>query len=388
MKNRINKKIASFGASALILSGVGLGILACSLSDDDTSSSSSYNVVSATKSDTAVYKSDLPIFEIAPTTKSITISGVPSNKSIYLAKVNTGNVSVPLSALRSASTSRAAIFDAEIDVDSSEIPQSEFKHFEGEKITLDGIRSAGRSALPEPPAPAKSQTTYSVGNTKDIYVDSNVNMTQYSLKTAKLYASGDNCYVWCVESDFTKQGKDSTEMEKIAKEFKEKFEAFYPLITNVFGNESDKLINSNASTSKLSEAASIDMETYGDTGKKINIVIYDIGADYEASSQCGVLGYFYAKDYFTRVSNSNSVIRYSNEGKYFYIDAIYAVKSINTTISTLAHEFQHMINYGMKDMKDYGSPDTSYNEMLSMLCEDMMAEKLGLDNSNNVKHER
>ena len=191
----------------------------------------------------------------------------------------------------------------------------------------------------------------------------------------------------------------SSEKTSIAETFRDKFEAFYPIETYVFGNESNKLINPLASTNKVSEAAIYDMASKSDTGTKINIVLYDIGADYNKSSQCGVLGYFYSKDYFTKLTNSNTVIDYSNQGKYFYIDAPYAASKVKdsdgktqdtlaTTISTLAHEFQHMINFGVKNIEKDLSPDTAYNEMLSMLCEDMLASQLGLDDDESVKSER
>ena len=65
---------------------------------------------------------------------------------------------------------------------------------------------------------------------------------------------------------------------------------------------------------------------------KVNIVIYDIGGDANSSSGGGVVGYFYAKDYFPNGTDiqkltgkgypqSEQVLNYSNEGKYFYVDA-------------------------------------------------------------------
>jgi len=92
--------------------------------------------------------------------------------------------------------------------------------------------------------------------------------------------------------------------------------------------------------------------------------------------------------------------QYSNEGKYFYLDSSFCnyvsssssvdLNSIkyagvtdsngnsiasDTALTTLFHEFQHMINY---NQKNYGSVETWYNEMLSMLAEDMFATGLGV----------
>ena len=57
----------------------------------------------------------------------------------------------------------------------------------------------------------------------------------------------------------------------------------------------------------------------------------------------------------------------------------------DTVISTLFHEFQHMINFNQKNIKlqitKPNEPQTWYNEMLSMLAEDMMQTQLGLSDS-------
>ena len=60
-----------------------------------------------------------------------------------------------------------------------------------------------------------------------------------------------------------------------------------------------------------------------------------------------------------------------------------------TVISTLFHEFQHMINFGNKVIEGGVSDNPSWhNEMLSMLAEDLMAQQLGLDAKENVAANR
>ncbi|MBQ5569450.1 MAG: hypothetical protein IIT45_03255, partial [Treponema sp.] len=127
-----------------------------------------------------------------------------------------------------------------------------------------------------------------------------------------------------------------------------------------------------------------------DTGSLVNIVIYDIANDHGQTNESGVAGYFFgAKDYFKN-GNYRDARAYSNKGKYFYLDAAFCnngngYANPNSTVSDLAittlfHEFQHMIHFGQKTI--YGiESDTWYNEMLSMLCEDLMAEQLGTGNS-------
>ncbi|WP_191016368.1 hypothetical protein [Treponema zioleckii] len=366
---------------------------------DEETTEDGVEIITATESETDTYSaSDINhyAFEVAPETKTLTISNLTTGKNVYLAKVNTGESTIAAKYQRtitnSTGASRAALADT-TELNDVQPPETQFKHFHAPKIDLESVKTAARSARVASttvPSPVM-QKTYTEGtSTRDIWVDINVNMNQYGKKTAKLYAAGDNCYVWCIESDFTKQGKTSSDIQTVATKFKNSFESFYPIITNVFGNESNNLIDSTAQVSTLKAAATLPMSENSDTGEKINIVIYDIGSDYNATNQCGVLGYFYAKDYFTPIEGVSSPIAYSNKGKYFYIDAIYAAddETQNSSISTLAHEFQHMIDYGVKDIEQGITPDTAYNEMLSMLCEDMMSSQLGLTDSTNVKAER
>lgn len=399
MKRR--RRAVRRGAFSLIAAAaVGAAVVGCSPDEDDSADgATSYNVVQATETKNYSYGSSTTdvgnfVFEVKPNVKSVNISGVASDKSIYLAKVNTAAVSVKLSDLRSVVDGSSSGYRAAAGVggsldDAAQIPDDGIRHFHAPAVTLDDMRSAARVAVGSDVSPAV-HIDETVGTTKkNIYVDTNVNMNAYEAKPATLRAKGTNCYVWVVDDYYTDGTASGAKVTtSIAQQFADKFDEFYPLVRHVFGEESDKLIYSTAqNVSSLTEAL-ISMNTYSDTGTKVNIVLYDIGADYNQSSQCGVLGYFFSKDYFTQVPNAGNVLKYSNQGKYFYIDSAYAVSKFSTTVSTLAHEFQHMVNYGVKDLNGYGTPDTSYNEMLSMLCEDMMADKLGLTDSNNVKSER
>ncbi len=373
----------------------------CDLFDEDGgtnngNSDSSLSIVTATETVDETYSSGKTIFEVTPKTKTLNISGLTSGKDVYLAKVNTSSETVGLSKQRTVKTAdgyRAALANGgEVSTILEKGVGQKFKHFHGEKITLEDAQNAARSARAATALTEKDQINREVGTTKPIYVDTNVNMNSYSAKGATLRAVGRYCNVWVVDDYYTAgtATKGSPKVDsKIAKDFAKKFDAFYPIVRNVFGNESDNIVYSYSSEKTLKAAsAAYPMSSYSDTGKIVNIVLYDIGADYGKSSQCGVLGYFYAKDYYSKTTGSNTVLDYSNQGKYFYIDSAYAVSDFETTVSTLAHEFQHMVNFGMKDMEQGVTPDTAYNEMLSMLCEDMMAEHLDLDDTESVKAER
>jgi hypothetical protein len=344
----------------------------------------------ATESKTWVYSSDNNIFEIGPEVASVTIKNYSAakDKTIYLVHANKSNTEIPAENLRTvqatssvaATPVRAAAAD-----DALEIPEFEYKyrHFVPpvdissiEKVT-GAARAASGTTLT-----AATPVSRTVGTTKKIYVDSNSDMDKYTSKAATLRAVGTHCNVWIVDQYYTSGDADENKASTaIAQKFATKFDEIYPYITNVFGSESDQLVTTSGSLIK--------METYSDTGNIINIVLYDIGVDYTKNQNGGVLGYFYAKDYYytggQTYSGSNAILNYTNQGKYFYVDSGFAVSAFDTVLSTLAHEFQHMVNFGQKNIEHKTAPDTWYNEMLSMLCEDMMQEKLEIKDKDSPK---
>jgi len=113
---------------------------------------------------------------------------------------------------------------------------------------------------------------------------------------------------------------------------------------------------------------------------EITILLTDIEDD--NSDNGGVVGYFWAKDNY----KSNSVSG-SNERVMFYIDSVMFANGdgswdINDfwpkeMISTLAHEFQHMIHYYQKTVLLTGdSTDTWIDEMLAETTEELVATKI------------
>jgi hypothetical protein len=111
-----------------------------------------------------------------------------------------------------------------------------------------------------------------------------------------------------------------------------------------------------------------------DADQHISILIYDIDSDEVVDS--GVVGYFWAKDLYS--DSSLPPGWRSNRAEMFYIDAHFLDSLPGFTESTLAHEFQHMINFNGKFLEKGIVVSTWYNEMLSMLCEDLVTSYLNL----------
>lgn len=368
------------GNSGTILSGT-------SSSGTSTSGTSTSGTTTTSSSSTTVtYSEDSNIFEISSSVSSVTIEGLSSGKTIYLTKTN------PTSSAISSSYTRYVTGASGISLSSGDITSSSSSSGSSSSPTFPGTsgprhcislsltdalpqieesssRSATSSITKVTPA---SYTQSDVGSaTRSIYIDQDSDISTFKAETATLRALGEYCYVWVVSDNWT---SSSASGEKINSEIAEKiasnFDSMYLKIRNVFGEESNYLSSNTSLTSQIA------MSGYSETGEIVNIVIYDIGKDYSNGTNSGsVVGYFYAKDYFY-LSNPSSVYKYSNKGKYFYVDAYYAVDYTSTVYSTLAHEFQHMIDFGVKSMENKLSSSTSWNEMKSMLCEDIMYETL------------
>ena len=110
--------------------------------------------------------------------------------------------------------------------------------------------------------------------------------------------------------------------------------------------------------------------------------------DDEADSSTITLGYFWSKDNYKSSTQSNS-----NERIMFYVNGNYYAKVSDgetswsasnkcpsTIHSTLAHEFQHMIHFYNKIVKNENTTlsSTWLNEMCSLVTEDFVADKLGV----------
>ena len=203
----------------------------------------------------------------------------------------------------------------------------------------------------------------------------NIN-TKYGKKNLNIWVSddsyGDNCIKdYCVK-DYM--------IEKLAKVFLQDGEDndIYDWVTNIFGEEWGEN-NNNSLINKTDE---------------INILLTDINNDNKIVS--GVTGYFYAKDNYKK-----SVYSGSNEKIMFYIDSVlfasyygedeWSIKNPQPQkiISTLAHEFEHMIEFYQKNVLQNNSGLKPWiDEMLAVSTEDIIATKLQTKGIRGVSYIR
>lgn len=123
-----------------------------------------------------------------------------------------------------------------------------------------------------------------------------------------------------------------------------------------------------------------------DDSNEINILFTDLNTDYTNSSKGYVMGYFNPADTYLKEAVSSS-----NEKNMFYIDIRLLNGDFSGTdtrksemkrdiYSTLAHEFVHMINHYQKEVTYGGiSTDDWLNEMLAMVGEDLVDDKIEVD---------
>lgn len=261
-----------------------------------------------------------------------------------------------------------------------------------DKIDLDNLTTNG--------------TTY-----RYLWLDNDENNETFRHKRVTLRAIGKNddgikCLVWVCDENYTDgESKGMMVNTAVAEHIANVFTARCDDEREIYGNEYDNLFVEDFEKDLEDE---ISMDDGSKTKKLVNIIIYDIGNDYDKTGG-SILGYFWAKDYFAETSKNyfqkfglSQVYDMSNAGKFFYIDAPFCnyvgvneetqtydfsgcangQKCSGQILSTLLHEFQHMIHFGMKGVTEYAS-ETWFNEMCSMLAEDMFQDELGIPDSDS-----
>ena len=196
---------------------------------------------------------------------------------------------------------------------------------------------------------------YYLNETKDFWIMENEALLAENIVwnnlSATLRAKGDHCYIW-VPDNYWENGTNAVS-QSIVTNLQEKFDSMYPRITNIFGYP-----------------GSIE-------NTRIHILIFDLFSDNRTGN---VFGYFMSKDY-----SPYDETYHSNECCMFYLDAYLTKDKLEMAYSTLAHEFQHMINHYNKTLLAYNTESTQpwFTEMLSMLCEDMLQNYLGISDENS-----
>ncbi len=170
---------------------------------------------------------------------------------------------------------------------------------------------------------------------------------------------GNKCRIWVlnnnpqvIDTEDSTKGFTATDYDNIASAIDNQ----YVNVTKIFGSNV------------------FDGESWGitaTTDTKLEVLVYDLYCDATPSTTGGTYGFFWGKDFYQNKVSSNKI---SNECQLINIDSYFLKKSQNQTISTLIHEFQHLLNFCNKD--DYS---TWFTEMLSLCAEDIFLNQLEVE---------
>ncbi len=213
---------------------------------------------------------------------------------------------------------------------------------------------------------SKSLPDYT-GSSAQFYLDEDYD---YKQVTAEKKVEGEYCRVWYYEDSSIDSPSDS-----IFKELAGWFDKIYPIET--------ALLCSNVPTRSYTNIIDVTKST------KINILVYDLFGDYEKTvkNNGGTFGFFAQQDMFTESFQYYGKTIPTNKCEMFYVDTYFLTEKdadgetflSEMMISTLAHEFQHMLGFVQKvlnyDLKEWMG-QTWYTEMLSMLTEEFFVEYL------------
>lgn len=205
-------------------------------------------------------------------------------------------------------------------------------------------------------------------------VSTGVTGTDYT-EDCELRAVGDHCFVWFKSKD-SLTNPSQIQLENVANNFDE----IYTKETFIFG--------SNIPVIKTQVQDDIDEAVIpvNSNNKKVHIIVYDLDNDANAHSKAVLMGYFWSLDFyknnFLATPAANTSNR-SNECECIHIDSYMLRENEKEIYSTLGHEFQHLLHFVNKSLNTYDGQrmqysDTWFNEMMSMVCEDIMLTQLGL----------
>ena len=204
-----------------------------------------------------------------------------------------------------------------------------------------------------------NEKTYQKGDKASFYISVKSNLESKDFcADFVLKESGEHCNVWYVEKDSAYMMKNPLSSD-VFTQVREKFDEIYPVQIQIFGDNkfSAKWLNL--------------LQKYDG---KVNILIYDIANDACESQTGGVYGFFHALDFYTDSKHSNS-----NKTECINVDSFFFNKDTEGSFQTLFHEFQHLENFVNKVvLSSNSSVSTWYNEMLSMLSEDIFTDLLGI----------
>ncbi|MDR2493737.1 MAG: hypothetical protein LBD24_00795 [Spirochaetaceae bacterium] len=308
---------------------------------------------------------------------TVTLSNLAGH-SVYLVKVNRGSASVsagrtghaytagPAQNIRAASLPDWPASSGTSRYDGGAVGNGMVRraHLEAQRYNSNPrLYGHGRSlAAPRSAGGTPQFTVASVNDTRQFHVENA--QGGWIQITATLRAQSNKANVWIPNESFDDSSGSATD-NKIttaqAEAMANKFDIIYGYETPIFGFEYG---GGSGGIYTGQPSGGVD----GDP--RVQILVYDIDYDAGVSKSSFVVGYFWGKDM--------EVGAHSNQAELFYMDSEATDNNPSLAYSTLVHEFQHMINFNRKYMLHDRASATWFDEMLSMVAEDMISPLIGI----------
>lgn len=299
-------------------------------------------------------------------------------KNVYFVRTNVSSSVIDRSYVQNVSGSsgfasslgRSALSDSSFSVSQEFYSDDSRRHVRLKPNAFS--RSVSRAGI----IPYRSRG-WNIGDERELWLEDGKG--NYQRKTVRLYARNYNCYVWCVPDEATSFTK--------LKDLASIFDSVCQPVIYLSGSPSSQIFGSLEGNS----LGKVSMDGFSMTGSMVNIVVYDIGNDGENGSY---IGFFASRDYYPNKEDLSLIadnltygdgdrdLNYSNEGQFIYLDSWYLRNRFGTALSTLVHEFHHLIVWGQKYMSNGKLIGNQWNELLSMMCEDLLQEKISLEDSS------
>ena len=316
--------------------------------------------------------------------KKTNISGTHAGKTAYLISYNVGNHDTNVNNVGKAFLVKPGYLAAEADEggDISSVPADlpdlrakngvEIIPYHYDRELINDINDFTKSKTARAPDVFdssvfnnESYVAYNVGAKKNFWVSKNDNGS-YEKREFILKASNSFCNVWYNDDIDFDNSYSEAGLASYLTEVLKKFTLIYSPEQKIFG--SAKYTHSAASG-------------FINPPEKINILVFDLFSDAQPQQSGGILGYFapidmYSEQDIAAYNRQKGKNLKTNASEVFYIDAYFLKKDPALVYSTLAHEFQHMLRFIAKVIKHAKPTATWYDEMLSMLCEDIFAQTL------------
>jgi hypothetical protein len=343
-----------------------------------------FPVASGAEPQDFLYHPDQPVYEVdfgTSSTLELTVRGA-DGLQLYLVKTNPSGTRV------NALATGSAVSTWEYLVNSSSTSESLIVNQPGtNSLDRQEHEAALRFNANPPPIPQEAQARslartiaygepnpdYTEGITKKDFWVERADKTWTTI-SATLRAIGRYSYIWVADNNYdngSTRDWDNKLTTAQAKLIRDKFDGtasagyrdgIFRNVSTIFGHEYGGGEGGHGGR---------------DGDQHISILLYDIDFDYSRTQTGGVFGYFWSKDFYPQEQLSSNLK--TNYTEIFYLDAHFADKYPEAIYSTMAHEYQHMIHFNMKTIRLGRSSATWFNELCSMVAEDLVLGNIGLD---------